>query len=310
MGKVIRKARPIRQSDLPQCIALAQEPILKIAGGEDRAVLSFASLIKRNSLIGTVIPGRTDDEVIGFATAIVIGDDLLESILKPDSAGFLTYLFDAGDSLNGFLTEPQIERIHQGRDQSSLASGRIQGVNLMSCFAGWNPDNPAVKDALAKALRIYVTGLRVGSYHKELYDKALYDEFSRFFGLPLKLATGSRYVAGLSREEWEHVNNPVQPVNDVFRFVEPSTSLTWRERLIVQAYIDSPAATQAIIAERLGISQIKEHVASITNKVSGHVSYSEKRGKQKWHEIIDYFIENPQEYRPWVTMDEQCDLRI
>jgi len=307
---VIRKARPIRQSDLPQCIALAQEPILKIAGSEDRAVRSFASLIKRNSLIGAVIPGSSNKEVLGFATAIAISDDLLRSVLKPDSPGFLTHLFDVSGSSDEFLTEPQIERIHQGHDLRSDSSNRIQGVNLMSCFAGWSPDYPAVKDGLAKALRTFVTGLRVGSYHKELYDKALFDEFSRFFGLPLKLATGTRYVAGLSREEWEHVSNPVQPVNDVFWFVEPSINLTRRERLIVQAYIDSPASTQSLIAERLDIRHMKDHIASIIYKVSGHVTFEDTRGKQKWHEVIDYFIENPQEYRPWVTMKEQCDLEL
>lgn len=318
-------ARPIRVSDLPQCADLAVEPVVNLAGSKSVVVNSFSKLLERNSLIGvTVAEGGT---VLGFATVIAISDALLKRVLSLSSPGFLRLLFSGQASVEEFLTPAQMEVVHHQYNPSAPFTTKqiadspcADGINLMSTFSGWTEHNLHVKDLLATSLDLDVTGLRVGSYYKELYSQRDFDEFSRFFGLPHKrTAPEGRILAGLTRSEWEVLKNPVQPINKVFGVGNPTVYLTEAERRVVQASLELRGAPERKVALRLGTSGVKDHKESIMRKVlddrvlhrdSGFPdsTKSPTRGEQRWHVALELLASHPENFRPWANMPEQVAL--
>lgn len=291
---------------------------MNLAPSPKRALHRFEYLLERNSLIGvSVCDGAT---VLGFATVIAISDDLLDRVLSSTSPGFLRLLFTEDGLLDQFLTVEQLEVAHhRDNEQAPFSDSQRKralcsdGINLMSAFSGWKNDDMAVKDELAKSIGTYLSGLNVGSYHKELYSQKLFDEFSRFFGLPHKRSTDGRILAGMTREEWRMLRNPGQPINHILGARTPTIYLTEAERRVVQAAIELPGEPQAQLAKRLGVSSIKDQVETVTSKVlpePGGVDGQtpeeiRKRGRQRWHEVIQFMRSKPENYRPWANMPEQ-----
>lgn len=313
--------RPLRIGDLQQCLELAAEPVLNLAPSPQRALQRFEYLLRRNSLIGvSVCEGST---VLGFATVIAISDQLLERVIAPTSPGFLRMLFTDNGISEQFLAVDQLELAHHRDNPNAPFSESMRsralcadGINFMSAFSGWKNDDTAVKDELAKSIGTYLAGHNVGSYHKELYSQKLFDEFSRFFGLPYKRSAEGRILAGMTRAEWHMLRNPGQPINQILGARIPTIYLTEAERRVVQIAMERPGEPQAKLAELLGVTAIKDQVESIIRKVlperegdpNTDPDKEPKRGKQRWHEVIQFVKSKPENYRPWANMPEQTPL--
>jgi hypothetical protein len=308
---VMHAWRPLRVSDLPKCIVLAKEPVGALAGSARRAERVFSELLRNNVLTGVAIVDSMTGELEGFGSVLSVHDSVMERIEADVQFSFLEELVNERIDHRYLLTLSQQEALHRPPELTTKISGPARreiepggGVNLIGAFSGWSSESTSIKDALARSVESYLSGLYVKRFYKQIFSLEIAESYAMHFGLKLHERINGSYLAGLSRQDWQMSKLPAKPINQVFEVKRCRYALSMSERRLMQLAILDPSLPQYRHRERLGLTEVTSTVRSVKQKL-GFVGSEKKRSHETWHELVSMLSRNPAELRPWTIIPEQ-----
>ena len=302
--------RPIRATDLSQCLDIEPACIGDAIVGRDAALRIWRELLDSAALYGCVFESETPiggHHMVGCGIGVFIDAAFADREIANPAPGLNARILDSVAGGNGVLL-----------DREAIASGNAgRGLDYVNLYGNWRDglldtaQQAELHTLLGTSFLENLAGFRFNRVIKEAVGRATID---------LAHATGSyRCVAEfpghgsalfvVSPDDARAI--PFSVAARMYRYQAPVLRLRPAEQALLDAARDGKTDAELSAALGISVEAVKKRWISVFGRVenfrpeilAGADADSTRRGPQKRHRVLAYIRAHPEELRPYAWPD-------